>query len=903
MKIFYRFLLLFALILYSNSFSQTTGKLTGKVTDSDLNGPMIGANILIEGTAIGAATDANGEFVILNIPPGTYNVVAKMIGYQTVKIENVVVNVNRSTYLDFTMKQSTIEMDEVVVSSTKIASKKDQTASIKNVSSDEIEMLPVESIGEVVSMQAGIVRGHFRGGRSGESLTMIDGIQVDDAFRGNMIGVEKEVVQDLEVITGTFNAEYGNAMSGIVNMVTKDGSDQFHGSAAVNYGNYITSHNDIFPGLSTSDFDRRKDYKAYLSGPVIPGKLHFVINGRYQDNKDHLVYINRYNPIDYNNYESPNPEFWHIEHTGDNKFVPAFNINYNLFGKLTYKPFTSVRTSFTYTQGNSEGMGYSHEWKYNPQGVSRYNDFSRSYTLQWNHTISRNMFYLAQVSYLTSDYLGSLYEDPLDSRYLHGGYARLEGTGFYTGGQQKGYSKTDTKKLIGKLSLSWQINNNHLIKAGADFQAHDVSVLYSSIRNKYENNQDLFGAFSVDPETGKVTFLYFDPELYADSVLGIESYSHAPKDFAAYVQDKMEFDEMVVNVGLRYDYYDPNTVYPSNPRNPGNQLQFDDPAKMSTYLTAGAQSQLSPRIGLSYQLGDAALLRFAYGHFFQRPPFSVFYQNSSFQVSPKDYGAVMGNPNLKPEKTVQYEVGLWTQMFTGMNVEVAVFYKDIYNLLTIIPIATYNQVRYGLYGNKDYGNAKGLEVTWNYKFGNISAAMNYTLQYTKGVADDPSTNFSRAGSKLNPISYMIPLSWDQRHTLNLNIGYSSEDFGVSTTLFYNSGYPYTWSPLPESRLSDVRLYPNNAPRPSLFSMDLSAYYDIFKSKDYSVRLDLLVYNLLDNLGEVSVYSNTGRAYTTIIRESDRADHHSDFNTYEDRVQNPAMYSAPRLVKLGLQFIF
>lgn len=902
MKYFKPLFYLFVLLFSTNLLAQTTGKISGTIKDKDTSEPLIGVNILLEGTTTGAASDVNGEFIMLNVPPGRYNVIAKMIGYQTVKITDIVVNVNRTTSLDFTMKQSAIEMDEVVVSSSKIASKKDQTASIKNVSSKEIKVLPVESIDEVVVMQAGIVRGHFRGGRAGESVTLIDGIQVDNAFRGNMIGVEKEVVEDLEVITGTFNAEYGNAMSGIVNMVTKDGSDKFHGSASVNYANYLTPHTSIFPGLSASEFNRRQDYKLYLSGPVLPGKIHFIANARYQNNLDHLSYIRRFRPIDYNNYESSNPEFWHTEHTGDGAYVPARNENYNLFGKLSFGLIKNVRTSFTFTQSFSTGFGYNHQWKYNPDGVSRYRNRSRSYTFQWNHTLSKKFFYLLQASYLHNWSSSSLYEDPLDPRYIHGGYARLEGPGFYTGGQQKGYNKTTADKFIAKFSATWQLNKSHLLKAGIDFQQHNVDVLNTGIRNKYETDANLYGEINVD-STGKVWFVNFEPELVPDTVLGIESYVHSPVDFSGYIQDKMEFDEMVINLGLRYDLYDPNTVYPSNPRNPGNQLTFDDPSKMSTYPKAKIHTQLSPRIGLSYQLGESALLRFAYGHFFQRPPFSVFYQNSSFLVSPKDYGAVMGNPNLKPEKTVQYEVGLWQQLVDGMNLEVAVFYKDIYNLLTIIPIATYNQVRYGLYSNKDYGNAKGLEISWHYRAGNFNADLNYTLQYTKGVADDPSTNFNRAGSKLNPISILIPLSWDQRHTLNINVGYNTEKYGASLTAFYNSGYPYTWSPLPESRLSDVRLLPNNAPRPAMFQVDLRAHYDIFRVRNYNVRATLLVYNLLDALNEPSVYSTTGRAYTTIIRDSDRADHRSDFNDYEDRVRNPAMYSAPRLVKFGLEVTF
>ncbi|RKY47765.1 MAG: TonB-dependent receptor, partial [Candidatus Neomarinimicrobiota bacterium] len=161
-------------------------------------------------------------------------------------------------------------MGEVVtVTAEKISIKKDQTSSIKNISSSEIEALPVENINDIVNMQAGVVRGHFRGGRLGEVAYMIDGVPVVDVFskESQAIEVEKEAVQDLEIITGTFNAEYGRAMSGVVNIVTKDGGDKLEGNIAAFFGNYITSHTDIFIGLKNEDIDRWKDFKLQLSGP------------------------------------------------------------------------------------------------------------------------------------------------------------------------------------------------------------------------------------------------------------------------------------------------------------------------------------------------------------------------------------------------------------------------------------------------------------------------------------------------------------------------------------------------------------------------------------------------------------------------------------------------------------
>ena len=140
---------------------------------------------------------------------------------------------------------------------------------------------------------------------------------------------------------------------------------------------------------------------------------------------------------------------------------------------------------------------------------------------------------------------------------------------------------------------------------------------------------------------------------------------------------------IIINIGVRYDYFDPKAVYPSQLRNPFNALNFpDDPSKMSEYLPADPKVQVSPRLGISYQLGKAALLRFSYGHFFKMPPMFALYENHSFRVNPTDYSTLTGNAQLKAEKTVSYEIGLWQELLEGMGFEVALFYRDIYNLLS-----------------------------------------------------------------------------------------------------------------------------------------------------------------------------------------------------------------------------
>ena len=888
-------------------FSQTTGKIAGSVIDKETKEALPGANVFIAGTQIGAATDANGKFYIINVPPGSYTLNVLMIGYTKYQIEKLRVSVNRTTNINAELESTIIEGETIVVQADKITIKKDQTSSVRNVSSDQIELLPVENIKSIVNLQAGVTNGHFRGGRRNEVSFMIDGIQVVEAFGGenNAVEVEAEVVEELEIITGTFNAEYGRAMSGIVNAVTKEGSDKFHGSFLSSYANYYTAHNDIFIGLDNSEIDRKKDNKFQLSGPVWKDKLNFLVNFRFQDNKEYLNGIHRFNVEDYSDFSQSDPELWYSEHSGSDNFVPLNYSKLNSFmGKLSSKLFNNLRMSLLMTRNDEEWRDYDHSFKYNPNGMGINHRKADMYAFQLNHMLSKTLFYDLKLSFVNNYYGWYVFKDPEDPRYVHDTYFNNNGPGFYTGGQQKDHTRRTIKDYNAKFDITWQMNNKHLFKTGILITSHDIDHQWHSIQNAYKTREEDENAFYYDYEREKIVFPYYEAIVYPDSSIYTDAYRVNPFEFSTYLQDKMEFDQMVVNLGLRFDYFDPNTTYPSQRRNPANQLDFSSfPEKMSEYPDTDPQYQFSPRLGLSYQLGNTAVLHFSYGHFFQMPPMYALYQNHSLRVAPNDYTTTMGNSQLEAQKTVQYEVGLWQELMPNMGLEVVVFYRDIYNLLSTKIISTFNQIEYGLYTNKDYGNAKGLELKFDYNVGGFSTNVNYTLQYTRGNADNPTQTFNRAGDSKDPIPTLIPMSWDQRHTFNITTGYYNKRFGVTLTAYYNSGNPFSWTPLSEYRIADINLHPNNSYQKANYNLDMNGHINLYTLKNISVQLNYSIYNLLDRLNGNWVDETTGRAYTGIIQQSDLTSHHSNFNEYEDRIHNPSMYRAPRLVKIGLGVSF
>jgi len=147
------------------------------------------------------------------------------------------------------------------------------------------------------------------------------------------------------------------------------------------------------------------------------------------------------------------------------------------------------------------------------------------------------------------------------------------------------------------------------------------------------------------------------------------------------------------------------------------------------------------------------------------------------------------------------------------------------------------------------------------------------------------------------------LNWDQRHTLNASIGYTTKNYGVTLTGYFNSGRPYTFEPVGVSPLAKQTLYPNTSKRPSTYSIDMTGHYDIPLRGAGTLRLFLLIYNLLDRKNEIYVDSSTGRAYTKILYPVDFETFRSNYNDIYDSMKNPYMYSAPREIKIGLGYMF
>ncbi|HHE55739.1 MAG TPA: TonB-dependent receptor, partial [Caldithrix abyssi] len=302
-KTFYLFLLT---IFFINSlFAGTTGKIAGVVTDASTGDPLVGVNILLEGTTLGAATDVDGAYVILNIPPGLYTIVFNYIGYRTVRVKDVRVNVDFTARVDQKLKETVLEGATVeVIGERNPLVRQDLTNTQVAVTSDKIEALPVDQIRDVIALQAGVVVDnggalHIRGGRSNEIAYQVNGLTINNPFSNSQgVGLATNAVEEVSVSAGTFSAEYGNALSGVINFVTKEGGAKYHASLKAWTGDHYSTHDDIFFNIDDIDPFNNRRVEATLGGPVplLGKKFTFFASGVWLNDKGHLYGMRIYNP-------------------------------------------------------------------------------------------------------------------------------------------------------------------------------------------------------------------------------------------------------------------------------------------------------------------------------------------------------------------------------------------------------------------------------------------------------------------------------------------------------------------------------------------------------------------------------------------------------------------------------
>jgi len=883
-------IILICITILNSSFAGTTGKISGKVTDKMTGEALIGVNIILLGTTQGAATDIDGNYFILNIQPGVYSVKAAMIGYKSVIVKSVQVSADQTTHISFELSSEAVKLGEVIVAAKKPLVRKDLTSTEANVSGKNIRMLPVEDIAAVINLQAGVVNGHFRGGRAGEVKYLIDGVSVNDAYSGSSsLSPEVNSIQEVQVLTGTFNAEYGEALSGVVNQITKIASNKFEANARFYTGDYITNRNTLYENIRRISPRDIYNFQGNISGPIpiLNNFVKFFLSGRYYYNDGYIYGRRMFNPSDSSNFSANNPKDWYIGNTGDNKYVPMnFNRRYTLQGKLNFGVGSGQGIVLSGMLQNKKYKDYDHRFKLDPDGD--YTKFEQSYlgSISYTQILSNSAF----IEYLGSAFITKfqqyVYKNPLDPRYVDPNKLReVSGNAFLTGGTQNWQFFHQTSTYSGKVDLTWQINNINQIKTGIEFKQNQL---------KSKNFQII-----VDAATD------FKPTLPKSGAFNFNTYNVNPYQIATYLQDKIELDYLIVNIGVRFDYFQPDGKYMKDPNKINLLDDLEPPFPDSLMTKASSKYSISPRLGISFPITANGAIHISYGHFFQIPPFNNLYLNPNFRIPltgnyPQNIGTTIGNTNLEPQKTIMYEIGLQQALTQDLGVSVSVYYKDIRNLLSTKIFIKNNFKKFSQLVNLDYGSVKGITLSFTKRFGNhFGATLDYTFQVAKGSASDPNSAFDKAQANppIEANKQLVPLNWDRRHQVNFTFTYGTpDDFIASVIGKLGSGLPYT--PSIQNQRTGLE---NSENKPTFFNVDfyLTKYFKIFGQQ---ISAFIKVFNLFDIANEIQVYGDTGRAgYTLELTRAQEAPR--GVNTLSEYFKRPDFYSSPRQINIGASFTF
>jgi outer membrane receptor protein involved in Fe transport len=447
-----RLIFLLAMVIPVVAFAGTTGKIAGKITDRTTNDPLVGANVILVGTSLGASVGVDGSYVILNIPPGTYSVRVTMIGYTPKVINGARVIVDQTTTLNATLDVASVLMGEVVIQADRPMIQKDMTSTSYIVTSEQMQVLPVRNFIEVLNMQAGVVSEgntlYVRGGRGNEVAFLIDGMYVNDPVMGGLATqISNEAISELNFLSGTFNAEYGNALSGVVNIITREGGKTFAGNFEARTSEF---------GVAPYNNYRENRVDVTLSGPVLGDYTSFFVTGERDARSSWLPF--------------------------------GSDQTRSIMAKATAKFAPELKGVLTWRYGDDDRRPYNHSWKYIPDQYLKVREKSRQIIASITHTVAPNFFYDLHFSYFNQSYYSGVDKDT--SQYLGldaWSYLATAGTGFEFYAKRDPIELTDnrTQTLNAKGDLVWQINKNNEIKSGFELKKHKLKYFddYDPKRN------------------------------------------------------------------------------------------------------------------------------------------------------------------------------------------------------------------------------------------------------------------------------------------------------------------------------------------------------------------------------------------------------------------------------------
>lgn len=842
-----RFLLLCLLVLGSAfpAAAEDKGTLTGKVTDKRTGHALPFANVAVVGAQKGGLTDSEGRFTISGIPVGTYEVRVQFLGYRPEARPGVVVAVGKPTVVDFKLEDVVVREEKAVeVTADRRLVEAKQGATVRSVNANEIRNLPVTTVNDVLQQQAGISTDaeqiHVRGGRADETMFVVNGVANRDLVTGQSTAgqLNARSVSEVNVATGSFDVRFGNALSGVVEIRLKEGTEKTNLGITTNGGTYggrswqglLTGPDPIWkpmltklgvgvPGtmtsvldLSGSLYETRFSYigeegLGFLDRTLLPpNTLHPRLKSSYEDK-----FLGK--SFKYGDMWAPSQ---------DNRWAGRYGLYWRPNARdkwsFNYSKRIAIDQGFSRTfltaQGDQGDPSYPWRWHHRISNAPTIFEDNVQTSVEWRRTLARNGFTTLQLSRYffaqRQDVQGkhwSEYEEP-DDRSLPVGDPRRDDYFFDTGDDnQWADRRTNSWGLQG--SYTQRIRHNEL-ELGFDHQWQDVQ--YLTIENPW----------------------VFDPDGLGQSH---DLWSVHPMIGALYMRDRIEFEGFVANFGVRADYWflgrEAEQAMGDTTRHniaPTTRTGFYD--ETQSFFGRRVKLHLSPRVIVAHPITENSSFFFNYGEFTQNPSYRYVYSKLN-SISSESF-PLQGNPNLNPQVSVNYEVGGKHQFTPVSAANVTFFVRDVYDYpaaTRVDPLSGTNLESYFIYLNGHYARSKGFEIELERRRQNHWAGkLSYSYQQTRGKSSDPNedralqeiggSNETRLSEEFvrwnrpSKLTGSFDIRWDDKAPRHWGV---LRRTGINVFMQAQSGRTYT----PVSiRTREVSALPNSGNASTQFTVDL-----------------------------------------------------------------------------------